>query len=68
MADRGRGSLQGRWLTMPPQKVLIDRQFFAIVREETHERPMHQLSCVVAITETADDVDGLLEKLWRDKS
>jgi hypothetical protein len=51
---------------MPPQKVLVDRQFFAIVREEAHERPMHTLSRELHTGYVPYDVvSRLLGILWR---
>jgi hypothetical protein len=53
---------------MPPLKVLTDRQFFAIVREETHERPMHDLSRELHTGIVPEErIMHLLDGLWRDK-
>jgi hypothetical protein len=55
-------------LKVPPQKVLTDRQFFAIVVAETHERPMHELSIELRVGIVPDRrVDHLLDGLWRGK-
>ncbi len=51
--------------------LLRDRQFFAVVREEVHERPMHQLSQILTRHEgrfyNGGKIDQLLCDLWRDK-
>ena len=48
------------------EQFLRDRQFSAIVRDETHERPMHDLSRELNTGFAPDErIDHLLEKLWR---
>jgi hypothetical protein len=63
-----------RWLVdrTPPgvsqERFLRDRQFFAIIREETYERPMHELSRELHTGIVPDErIMHLLDSLWRDK-